>query len=107
MSDGLSLSELEKEREELRKDFIAFSRAYDLIRGRIQESTDMEDPRVPLLHQWSGSRAVCGALEMSIHAIERSVQEMDGLINKIALGEISNLDKQDRPVFLIIDGGKE
>lgn len=89
---ALSLSSLLKEREELRKDYVSFSGAYDLICMRLNECAESE-PRNPPLHQWSGSRAVCGTLEMSIHAIERTIEEHNELIRKIEAGEIRNLDR--------------
>lgn len=96
---GLSLSELKRERGELQKDYRAFGTAYDTIRRRIQESTDLEPVRAPQLRQWSGSRAVCGALELSIHAIERTIAEYEDLIRRIEAGEIPNTD---RPVLGLV-----
>lgn len=86
----------------MRDDLLAFTQAYDILRRRITESTDLLVPRVPLLHQWSGSRAVCGSLELSIHAIERSIAEYDTLIEKIKMGELENTD---RPKLTVLDGG--
>lgn len=105
MSDtALSRSELVRELEELRKDYIAFSSAQDLIRQRILESTELRPPRTPMLHEWSGSRAVCGSLEMTIHAVERTILEYHTLIQKIDSGEIRNTD---RPSLGVVDGGIE
>jgi rubrerythrin len=88
-----SLSLLETELEEMRKDYIAFSKAYDVLRMRLVESTDLNPPRSPLLHEWSGSRAVCGALELSIHAIQRTIEEYLQIIQKVRDGEYRNIDK--------------
>lgn len=101
-SDGLSLSSLRREQEELRKDYVAFSKAYDTIRHRIIDSTE-STPRTPMLHEWSGSRAVIGSLELSIHSIERTIVEYGELIKSIEAGEIPNLDK--RPALGVLDGG--
>lgn len=90
---GYSLSVLRMEREELRKDYIAFSAAYDAIRRRVQECIDNDPPRNPLLHQWSGTSAVCGALELSIHAIHRTLEEYDSLIARVESGELTNTDQ--------------
>lgn len=92
-TDGLSLSELILERDELRMDYEAFMSAYDKIRMRIVECQDRTPPRVPLLHQWSGTSAVCGSLELSINAIKRTIEEYDGLIEQIQKREITNTDR--------------
>lgn len=92
MQMSLSLSEIERERDELIKDRNAFTSAYDIVRARLLESSEMRPPRYPLLHEWSGSRAICGSFEMSIHAIERTIGEFDQLIEKIRKGEITNTD---------------
>lgn len=104
--DGVSLKFLETEIEEMRKDYIAFVRAYDVIRQRLLDSNEAVPSRYPLLHEWSGSRAVVGAFELSIHAIERTIQELDSVIQKVKAGEIENTDKPERPVFGVVDGGK-
>jgi len=88
-----SLSRLEQELDELRRDYIAFSGAYDLLRHRLLESTELNPPRFPLLHEWSGSRAVCGSLEMAIHAIQRTIEEYNELIRKVREGEYVNTDR--------------
>lgn len=100
MSQALSLRELTSEREELRKDLIAWKQSYDILRRRIRESSELETPRSPPLEQWSGSRAVMGSLEMSIHAIERTVEEYGVLINKVQSGEIEN---SDRPSLVLVE----
>jgi hypothetical protein len=106
MADGYSLSMLVRERAELQKDEVAFKRAYDILRARLQESNESEIARRPLLHEWSGSRSVCGALEMSIHAIERTIHEMGELIRKINDGDVPNIDPPGHPGLGVIDGGK-
>jgi transposase len=102
MTQELSLTELTSEREELRKDLIAWKQSYDILRRRIQESS--EQPRNPPLHQWSGSRSVVGSLEMSIHAIERTIEEYGVLINKVKNGEILNTD---RPTLALVEDDSE
>lgn len=89
---GFSLSWLKREREELRRDRYAFASALDILQRRILESVDAEIPRRPLLHEWSGSRASVGSLEMSLHAIERTLGEVDNLILSIENGEVPDLD---------------
>lgn len=96
-----SLSALEAEIVELRKDYTAFCSAYDTIRERVQESSEVQPPRYPLLHTWSGSRAVVGSLEMSIHSIERTIAEMNALIQRVRSGEVENTD-MPRPVLTLV-----
>ena len=103
--DGVSLRFLSAEIGEMRKDYIAFSRAYDILKNRLLESNETAT-RSPLLHEWSGSRAVAGSLELSIHAIERTIQELDFIIQKVKSGEIPNTDKPERPTLGVVDGGK-
>lgn len=100
----LSLTELLNERDELRKDLIAWTQAYDLLRKRLMESSELEMPRNPPLHQWSGSRAVVGSLEMSIHAIERTIEQYNGLISEVQQGDIPNVD---RPVLSLVEDQDE
>src|SRR5580698_9791594 len=92
MSEKYSLSALEKEREELRKDYRAFGNSYEILRARLLESSETVPVRHPELHTWSGTRAVMGSLEMSIHAIERTIIEYGELIRKVSSGEIENTD---------------
>lgn len=89
---GFSLTWLQREREELRRDRHAFGSALDIMKRRITDSNETEIPRQPLLHEWSGTRAVVGSLEMSLHAVERALDEMNNLITAIEKGEIQDLD---------------
>lgn len=90
--NGFSLSWLLREREELRRDRYAFASALDIMTRRIHESNETEIRRTPNLHEWSGTRAVVGSLEMSLHAVERTINEMNELINGIERGEVLDLD---------------
>ena len=45
------------------------------------------------LVSWSGTSAVMGSLELSIHAIERTVEELKDLLHRIDAGVIPNLDE--------------
>lgn len=89
---GYSLTALEVELEELRKDRFAFGSANDIMRQRILDSSEAEPSRSPELHTWSGTRAVVGSLEMAIHSIERTIVEYDALIQRVKSGEIPNTD---------------
>lgn len=71
----LTREELKAEIEEKAKDLDVFVRARDLIRGRVQEVADSESPLTPL-PMWSGTDAVLGSLDLSIHAMERTLDEL-------------------------------
>ncbi len=101
-TEGYSLLELEQELEELRKDHAAFQAAYDTLCKRIIASNEVQPPRQPELHTWSGSRAVIGSLEMSIHAIERTIIEYGTLINRVKSGELPNTDIPQRPMLSLV-----
>lgn len=101
-SSGYSLSALEVEIGELRKDYLAFGGAYELIRQRVLESNEVQPARQPELHTWSGSRAVAGSLEMAIHSLERTILEYDALIQKVKSGEIPNTDAPRRPALSLV-----
>lgn len=88
-----SLTALRLELEELRKDRAAFAKAYDILCSRLLESNEIPGRR-PLLHEWSGSRACVGSLEMSIHAIERTIEEHLKIIESIESGEMKNSDNE-------------
>lgn len=90
--EGFSLSWLRREREELRRDRYAFAASLDVIKRRILDSNETELPRSPLLHEWSGTRAVVGSLEMALHAVERTLDEIDKLILSIEVGDMVDLD---------------
>lgn len=89
---GHSLSWLKREFEELRRDRHAFAAALDLLQRRILESNETEIPRRPLLHEWSGTRASVGSLEMALHAVERTLEEVNRLVLAIEGGEVMDTD---------------
>jgi hypothetical protein len=100
MADGLSLCALRQEREEIHKDWVCFMSMYDQLRKRIVESN--EAPRTPMLHQWSGTYALCGSLELVLHAVERTRDELDQYIKKVESGEIPNVDPPIRPTLVLV-----
>ncbi len=104
--ESYSRSTLVREKDELRKDLIAFSHAYETLRRRVLDSNELEIPRRPLLHEWSGTRAVIGSLEMAIHAIERTLAGTAEILRQIDRGEIHNTDPSGHPGLGIVDGGK-
>lgn len=98
---GYSLTALEQEITELRKDYVAFGSAYDLLQKRILESDEVQPIRTPELRTWSGARAVCGSLEMACHSLERTILECAELIHKVRYGEIPNTD-MSRPMLSLV-----
>ena len=95
MSDGWSLSFLRRELVELRKDRDAWFQALAVLKARVLESNELPVPRRPILHEWSGTRAVIGSLEVTMHQIERTIEEMEMLVLKVETGELKDLDLQD------------
>jgi hypothetical protein len=67
--------ELEAEIEEKSLDLQAFTRAREIVRARVLEVADSTSPLTPLPH-WSGTDAVLGSLDLSIHAMERTLDEL-------------------------------
>jgi len=67
--------------------------AYDCVHRRVQEVKD--HGRLMKLVDWSGTAAVMGALELSIHSIERVVEELENILLRIDGGAIPNLDEDD------------
>jgi hypothetical protein len=107
MSDsGWSLSFLTRELEELRKDRDAWFQALSVIKARILASNELPIPRRPILHEWSGTHAVVGSLEVTMNQIGRTIDEMKSLIERIEAGEVPNLDPPNHPGLGVIDGGK-
>lgn len=104
---GYSLSWLRLERDELEKDIQAFKEAYSIVCRRMTESNELPRPRRPLLHEWSGSRAVVGSMEMAVHAMERTLSDTVDLIALIENGEVQNTDKPGHPGLGVVDGGKK
>jgi len=90
--EGFSLKMTEREFSELQKDLEAFTVGYDAVRRRIQECLELDPPRSPQLHDWSGTSAVLGSLELSIHAIERTISGYREILEKLRSGEIPNTD---------------
>jgi hypothetical protein len=54
-----------------------------------------DEGRMMKLVNWSGTAAVMGSLEMSIHAIERTLEELRDILLRIDRGAIPNLDEDD------------
>jgi hypothetical protein len=105
-TEGWSLSFLERELEQLRKDRDAWVQALSVIRARILESNELPIPRRPILHEWSGTHAVVGSLEITLNNIERTIEEVKELVRRIKEGELPNTDPPDHPGLGVIDGGR-
>jgi hypothetical protein len=71
---------LEREIEEKTSDLEAFTRAREIIRQRVLEVRDSQSPLTPL-PTWSGTDAVLGALDLSIHAMEGTIAELRALLS--------------------------
>lgn len=94
---------VQREREELQKDYIAFCSALDIIRNRIMESQE-SDRSEPPLHRWSGARATCGSLELSIQIIQRNIEEHNHALDLLSQGVIVDLDAP--PPLAVLEGGR-
>lgn len=89
--EGLSRQLVALELQEHRADLEAFRDAYGSVHRRVQEVKD--ENRLMKLVNWSGTSAVMGALELSIHSIERVVDELQELLSQIDSGEIPDTDE--------------
>lgn len=74
-----SRTQLLAELAEKTDDLTAFSQAREIVRRRVLEVAESTCALTPLPH-WSGTDAVLGSLDLSIHAIERTVAELRGLL---------------------------
>lgn len=96
MASPFTRDELEAEVAEKSADLQAFLQARDIIRARVVEVKDSKSKVTPLL-EWSGTAAVLGSLDLSIHAMERTIEELKQLL----------ANQSERPRFEVIDGGQE
>lgn len=78
---------------EHQKDLDAFQEAYNCIHRRVQAVKD--EGQLMKLVNWSGTSAVMGSLEMSIHAIERTVEELKDILRRIDNRVIPDLDEDE------------
>jgi hypothetical protein len=84
---------VQAEIDEKSKDLAAFLQAREIIRMRVLEVKDSPSVFTPL-PTWSGTDAVLGSLDLSIHAMERT------------LGELHECLKKAKPRFRVIEGGE-
>jgi hypothetical protein len=91
VTQELSIIELQAEIDEKSRDCQAFLAARNIIRSRLLEVKDSQSKLTPLPY-WSGTDAVLGSLDLAIHSMERTIQELKDLRDKlgsdrIAIGE--------------------
>lgn len=79
---GMTRAELRAEISEKSKDLEVFVQARELIRNRVREVIDSTSQLTPLPN-WSGTDAILGTLDLCIHAMERTVDELRNML-KIA-----------------------
>ena len=96
MEQPWDVASLRKEVEEKTLDWKAFSTARSIIRARVLEVRDSPSQLTPL-PQWAGTDAVLGSLDLSIHAMERTILELHELLKKV---------EAEQPKFQVLEGGK-
>lgn len=77
---NLDYSELKAELEEKTLDLKAFVQARETIRARVLEVRDSQSPLTPLPN-WSGTDAVLGSLDLAIHSMERTLEELSVMLD--------------------------
>ena len=77
---NLDYSELKAELEEKTLDLKAFVQARDIVRARVLEVRDSQSPLTPLPN-WSGTDAVLGSLDLAIHSMERTLEELSVMLD--------------------------
>lgn len=91
---GWNRTELEAEISEKSEDLKAFSTAREIIRHRVRTVVDSQSKLTPL-PEWSGTDAVLGSLDLAIHSMERTLDELRELLKKAP------------PTLRVIDGGEQ
>lgn len=91
----MSKEELEREILEKRKDLSAFASARAIVRNRVVEVVDSQSNLTPLPN-WSGTDAVLGSLDLAIHAMERTINELQEALKTLQEPEFLR-PKNDRP----------
>jgi hypothetical protein len=92
--EPLNREQLLAEIEEKTHDLEAFYKAREIIRARVLEVRDSPSQLTPLPN-WSGTDCVLGGLDLAIHAMERTVDELK-----------AELERLPTPHFTVIDGGE-
>jgi hypothetical protein len=94
MSDEISLQVLNASLDEMTLDLRAFVSAREIVRSRVLEVKDSQNPFTPL-PQWAGTDAVLGSLDLAIHAMERTISELN------------ELKRSTSPTLKLINGGAD
>ncbi len=92
----MTREELRAEIDEKTEDLDAFVRARDIIRARVQAVADSQNKLTPLPN-WSGTDAVLGSLDLSIHAMERTIEELRMWLKSV---------EDSRPALRLVDNEK-
>jgi hypothetical protein len=96
MGQEITLREVEAEIAEKTADWKAFSDARELIRRRVLEVRDSQSRLTPL-PTWAGTDAVLGSLDLAIHAMERTILELEELRRGL---------RDAQPKLRVVDGGE-
>ena len=99
MPDFTTIAEVQAEIDETSKDLESFVRAREIIRLRVVEVKDSQSKLTPLPY-WSGTDAVLGSLDLAIHAMERTLEELRSLL------QMAQSQVRESP-FKVIDGGRD
>lgn len=75
-------AQLRAEVEEKERDLTSFRKAREIIRRRVMEVKDSPSPLTPL-PIWSGTDAVLGSLDLAIHAMERTLDELREMMRNL------------------------
>ena len=87
--------EVQTQIDETEADLQAFIEARDVIRRRVVEVRDRPTTALlPRIHDWTGTVTVLGALDLSIHAMERTLEELKQIHKALSHGQ----------KFRVIDG---
>jgi hypothetical protein len=78
----LTKEEIRAEIREKTTDLNTFIEARKLIRERVLEVSDSNSRLTPL-PQWSGTDAVLGSLDLCIHSMERTIEELRGILTRL------------------------
>lgn len=89
--ESISRRAVALELREHETDLLTFRSAYSLIHRRVAEVKD--EGRLMKLVTWSGTAAVMGSLELTIHMIERMVDELRDILRQVDAGELKNTDE--------------
>jgi hypothetical protein len=94
---NLTKQQIKDELEEKTKDLEAFFKAREIIRRRVFEVQDSGSSLTPLPN-WSGTDAVLGTLDLTVHAIERTVEELKTMLENT---------EEPQPLFRLVKGGDD